>query len=93
MKFEFDINKSESNKNKHGIDFVEAQALWNDSDLLDPVNLDEKYMKHGGKIWVKYRSLRIKKISKQNEYSYGVRSQISMDEFGCFYDMIIYSRN
>ncbi len=35
MKFEFDINKSESNKGKHGIDFVEAQALWNDPDLLE----------------------------------------------------------
>ena len=32
----------------------------NDSDLLDPVNLDEKYMKHDVKIWVKFRSLRMK---------------------------------
>jgi type III secretory pathway component EscV len=30
-----------------------------DSDLLDPINLDEKYMKDGGKIWVKYTSLRM----------------------------------
>jgi len=28
MKFEFDSYKSESNKIKHGIDFVEAQQLW-----------------------------------------------------------------
>jgi len=35
MKYEFDINKSESNKEKHGIDFIEAQALWNDPDLLE----------------------------------------------------------
>ena len=35
MKFEFNLNKSESNKEKHGIDFVEAQALWNDPDLLE----------------------------------------------------------
>lgn len=35
MNFEFDPNKSDSNKNKHGIDFIEAQALWNDSDLLE----------------------------------------------------------
>ena len=35
MKLEFDINKSESNKGKHGIDFVEAQSLWNDPDLLE----------------------------------------------------------
>jgi hypothetical protein len=28
MRFEFDPKKSESDKRKHGIDFVEAQALW-----------------------------------------------------------------
>jgi uncharacterized DUF497 family protein len=33
--FEFDHSKSESNREKHGIDFVEAQALWNDSNLLE----------------------------------------------------------
>ena len=27
--------KSRSNKTKHGIDFVEAQALWNDEDLIE----------------------------------------------------------
>jgi uncharacterized DUF497 family protein len=35
MDFEFDPKKSDSNKNKHGIDFVEAQDLWNDLDLLE----------------------------------------------------------
>ena len=35
MYFEFDPKKSDSNKNKHGIDFVEAQELWNDADLLE----------------------------------------------------------
>lgn len=35
MKFEFDENKSSANKAKHGIDFREAQALWNDVDLLE----------------------------------------------------------
>ncbi|MHC4322868.1 MAG: BrnT family toxin [Planctomycetota bacterium] len=35
MEFEFDSNKSQSNKKKHGIDFVEAQALWDDSDLIE----------------------------------------------------------
>lgn len=34
MEFEFDPRKSRSNKKKHGIDFVEAQALWDDIDLL-----------------------------------------------------------
>jgi uncharacterized protein len=35
MNFKFDPKKSDSNKNKHGIDFLEAQALWNDFDLLE----------------------------------------------------------
>ncbi len=30
MEFEFDPVKSQRNKAKHGIDFVEAQALWDD---------------------------------------------------------------
>ena len=32
--FEFDSKKSNSNKKKHGIDFVEAQLLFEDPDLL-----------------------------------------------------------
>ena len=35
MVFEFDPNKSEANKQKHGIDFVEAQTLWNDVDRVE----------------------------------------------------------
>ena len=33
--FEFDIGKSESNLSKHGINFVEAQLLWLDSELIE----------------------------------------------------------
>ena len=35
MRFEFDPAKSAANKVKHGIDFVEAQAIWNDPDRLE----------------------------------------------------------
>ena len=35
MEFEFDARKSRANKKKHGIDFVEAQALWEDPDLIE----------------------------------------------------------
>jgi uncharacterized protein len=35
MRFEFDSAKSAANKAKHGIDFVEAQALWLDLDRLE----------------------------------------------------------
>jgi len=34
MEFEFDPPKSKHNKIKHGIDFLEAQALWDDPDVL-----------------------------------------------------------
>jgi uncharacterized protein len=33
MKFEFDPIKSATNKDKHGIDFVQAQVLWADGAL------------------------------------------------------------
>jgi len=33
--FEFDESKSQANLSKHGIDFVDAQALWNDPRLLE----------------------------------------------------------
>jgi len=35
IKFEFDEKKSQSNLVKHGIDFNEAQKLWEDSVLLE----------------------------------------------------------
>ncbi|MBD1865581.1 BrnT family toxin [Trichocoleus sp. FACHB-46] len=33
--FEYDEKKSQSNLTKHGIDFVEAQKLWNDPNLIE----------------------------------------------------------
>eukprot|EP01036_Dinobryon_divergens_P001263 gene1263-1646_t len=38
MRFEFDPLKSASNKAKHGIDFVEAQALWQDDGLAESMS-------------------------------------------------------
>ncbi len=35
FEFEYDEAKSRSNKAKHGIDFVEAQALWLDEKRLE----------------------------------------------------------
>jgi len=41
--FEFDAQKSEFNRTKHGIDFVEAQGLWNDPMLLEiPARTDDE---------------------------------------------------
>ncbi len=40
MKFEYDENKSLINKEKHGIDFIEAQKLWQEEDaLVVPANI------------------------------------------------------
>ena len=72
MIFEFDSKKSESNKQKHGIDFHDAQALWNDPDFIEiPVQtIDEpRYLVIGkieGKHWsgiVTYRSEKTRIIS------------------------------
>lgn len=44
MEFEFDENKSLANKAKHGIDFVEAQILWEDGDRLEiPARTQEEF--------------------------------------------------
>ena len=43
MEFEFDPAKSKKNKEKHGLDFVQAQALWDDPDLLEiPARTDDE---------------------------------------------------
>ena len=70
--FEFDTAKSESNRKKHGIDFVEAQGLWNDPMLLEiPAKTDDeaRYLVVGlidGKHWsgvITYRGANIRLIS------------------------------
>lgn len=43
MHFEFDSDKSHDNKKKHGIDFVEAQVLWDDPDFIEiPVETSDE---------------------------------------------------
>ena len=58
MEFEFDPKKSDCNKQKHGIDFYEAQALWADPDLIEiPVKtIDEPRHLVIGKVVEKYWS-------------------------------------
>ena len=57
MDFEFDPDQSATNLKKHGIDFLEAQALWEDADrLLVPARTqgEARYMlvgKMGQKHW------------------------------------------
>jgi len=72
LDFEFDPEKSASNKEKHGIDFVEAQALWDDPDLVEiPARVvdEPRFLVIGriaGEHWsgiITYREQRIRIIS------------------------------
>ena len=72
MEFEFDPRKSESNKEKQGIDFNEAQALWDDPEVIEiPVRTSDESRflaigKISGKHWsgvITYRSGKIRIIS------------------------------
>ena len=56
--FEFDQNKSQANLEKHGINFIDAQLLWNDPDLLEipAKTIDEHRSLIIGKITNKYWS-------------------------------------
>lgn len=72
MEFEYDINKSKRNKEKHNIDFVEAQMLWEDPDLIEiPIKTSDE-SRHlvigriSGKHWsgiITYRGENIRIIS------------------------------
>jgi len=47
VKFEYDENKSQINKQKHGIDFVEAQNLWQDENaLVVPANIIDNEIRY-----------------------------------------------
>ena len=70
--FEFDETKSQTNLSKHGIDFIDAQLLWNDPRLLEiPAKTEDepRYLVIGlidGKHWsavVTYRDENIRLIS------------------------------
>ena len=72
MEFEFDHKKSESNEQKHGIDFYEAQKLWDDTDFIEiPVKTSDEPRfivigKISGKYWsgvITYRNEKIRIIS------------------------------
>jgi len=70
--FEFDEAKSQANLLKHGINFIDAQALWNDSSLLEiPAKTEDepRFLMVGiidGKYWsavITYRGKNIRLIS------------------------------
>lgn len=70
--FEFDEAESQANLLKHGISFIDAQALWNDPRLLEiPAKTEDepRYLMIGlinGKHWsavITYRGTNIRLIS------------------------------
>jgi len=72
MKFEFDLEKSEINKQKHGIDFRVAQLLWDDPDRIEiPAKITDEPRfliigKIGDKHWsgvITYRGEHVRMIS------------------------------
>lgn len=78
LTFEFDESKSQSNLSKHGINFVDAQLLWNDPRLLEiPEKTEDepRYLVIGlvnGKHWsavLTYRGVNIWLISVRRSRS------------------------
>ena len=68
MIFEFDPDKSKSNKEKHGIDFAEAQKLWDDSRATGfPGRSDDEprfalIAELDSKLWVAFYTVREERI-------------------------------
>lgn len=68
MDFEFDPEKSRRNLEKHGIDFIEAQRLWDDPDAIGfPAKSDDEprfalLAKFKSKYWAAFYTLREKRI-------------------------------
>jgi uncharacterized protein len=64
MKFEWDANKSDANKRKHGIDFKTAKNIWLDEDRIEiqaPYPVEERWIvigKYKNKIWTSIYTIR-----------------------------------
>jgi len=85
VKFEYDEKKSLINKEKHNIDFVEAQKLWQDEDaLVVPANIVDDETRYAliSKILTKcfvaiftirddiYRIISVRRCRKNEEKNY-----------------------
>lgn len=64
MKFEWDSNKNNSNKSKHGIDFETSEKLWIDEnriEIIAPYPLEDRRIMIGtieGIIWTAIYTIR-----------------------------------
>jgi hypothetical protein len=72
MEFEFDPEKSVANQEKNRLDFLQAQAIWDDADFIEiPLKTadEQRFMVIGmidGKVWsgiITYRGESIRIIS------------------------------
>ncbi len=85
MKFEYDENKSQTNEQKHGIDFLKAQKLWQDENaLIVPANIVYNEIRYAliskilGKCYVAiftirddaYRIISVRRCRKNEEQGY-----------------------
>ncbi len=74
MQFEYDPLKSDSNREKHGIDFEKAKELWNDSrHLIVPAksSTEERFAiiaGYRGKIWNRIISVRRARDGEKKGY-------------------------
>lgn len=68
MEFEFDPHKSKLNKAKHGIDFEQAQGLWDDPNCIGfPARSEDEerfalLALFKGKVWIAFYTYRDHKI-------------------------------
>lgn len=68
MKFEWDYNKSSSNKSKHGIDFDKTKELWLDENRIEirvPYPIEDRWIVIGKlqkKIWTAIYTIRSESI-------------------------------
>jgi hypothetical protein len=68
MYFEFDDQKSSTNKLKHGIDFIEAQQIWDDPERVEiPAKTSEELRiiiigRIGQSLWTGVYTIRNNKI-------------------------------
>ena len=92
MEFAFDPEKSQQNRDKHGIDFVEAQGLWEDTKskvILARSENEIRLMRIGilkGKFWsaiyalregrVRLISVRRSRNSEEEYYSEGTGPEV-----------------
>ena len=84
MEFEFDTDKSEANREKHGISFNEAKVLWRDVDALELFARNEGEVRkmliaeRAGKLWTaiftergdKVRIISVRRARKNEEDLY-----------------------